>query len=218
MLSNLSSTNPIRVTPTASVPTATTITPGSPENQERSDTVRAVNVTEKVENTRPDQTRRSSNQAEIVAQLNPDEQRVVQELQSRDREVRAHEQAHLSAAGSLASGGASFTYQQGPDGQRYAVGGEVGINSASVPGDPQATIQRAEQLRRAALAPASPSAQDRSVAANASSLILEAQAELTELRQSERGQSAVDAFNSIEINADEDNKPTPGSEPIDTFV
>jgi len=45
-------------------------------------------------------------------------------LKARDREVRAHEAAHTAAAGSLAKGGPSFTFQRGSDGRLYAVGGE----------------------------------------------------------------------------------------------
>ena len=56
--------------------------------------------------------------------LTPEEQAVVAKLRQTDRQVRAHEQAHLAAAGGLARG-VSFTYVTGPDGQRYAVGGEV---------------------------------------------------------------------------------------------
>lgn len=88
------------------------------------------------------------------------------ELKTRDVEVRAHEQAHLSAAGGHATGGASFTYQKGPDGQSYAVGGEVGID-LSQESDPSATIQKMQTIKRAALAPASPSSTDRQVAAQA---------------------------------------------------
>ena len=49
-------------------------------------------------------------------------------LASTDRKVRSHEAAHLAAAGGLAQGGASFSTVRGPDGQMYAVGGEVGID------------------------------------------------------------------------------------------
>lgn len=221
-MSSLSSINTFRATPTTAVPAVATTKPDSTENQQQSNTVRAVNESEKVSNTSTDQTRSSSNRAEIVAKLEPAEQRVLDKLKSRDREVRAHEQAHLSAAGNLASGGASFTYQQGPDGQRYAVGGEVGIKGAQVSGDPQATLQRAQQIRRAALAPASPSSQDRSVAANASSTALKAQAELAQQVQEERGQSAVAAFNNVASGIDEaqddDSRPDATSEPIDTFA
>ena len=48
-----------------------------------------------------------------------------------DREERQHEQAHLSAAGGHARGGPSYQYETGPDGKRYAVGGEVSIGEAT---------------------------------------------------------------------------------------
>ncbi|OQX20235.1 MAG: hypothetical protein BWK76_02000 [Desulfobulbaceae bacterium A2] len=110
-------------------------------------------------------------------ELSPEELRVVEELRARDREVRAHEAAHLANAGQYASGGASFTYQQGPDGRRYAVGGEVGIDTSKEQ-DPEATIRKMQTVRRAALAPANPSGTDRAVAAAAAAQQAEAQREL----------------------------------------
>lgn len=100
-------------------------------------------------------------------ELSDDEKKRVQELKKIDREVRTHEQAHLAAAGGLSRGGASFTYTKGPDSKRYATGGEVSIEISPVDGNPKETIRRMQQLRRAALAPADPSGQDRSVAAKA---------------------------------------------------
>lgn len=114
------------------------------------------------------------------ASLNPRELQKLQALKARDQEVKNHEMAHLSAAGGLATGGASFQYQQGPDGVRYAVGGEVGIDTSPVPGDPAATLNKAEQIRRAALAPANPSPQDQRVAAKAAAMAARARAELVE--------------------------------------
>ena len=94
------------------------------------------------------------------------QQQQVQDLVERDKEVRTHEQAHQSAGGEYAS---SPTYQftQGPDGKRYATGGEVQIDTSVVPGDPAATIAKMQQIRTAALAPAEPSAQDLAVARSA---------------------------------------------------
>lgn len=97
------------------------------------------------------------------------DRREIQELQKlteRDTEVRIHEQAHLSAAGQFARGGASFTYQRGPDGVSYAIGGEVGIDVGKE-ATPEATIAKMQTIKRAALAPADPSAADRSIAAQA---------------------------------------------------
>lgn len=108
------------------------------------------------------------------------EYRELQALRQRDREVRQHEQAHVAAGGGLVRGGASFSSQRGPDGRQYAVGGEVQIDTSRVPGDPAATVRKMQVVRSAALAPASPSAQDRSVAAEASRVANEARAEMRE--------------------------------------
>ncbi|MDV7392559.1 putative metalloprotease CJM1_0395 family protein, partial [Arthrospira platensis SPKY1] len=63
-------------------------------------------------------------------ELSESELRELQQLQQRDREVRAHEMAHVAAGAGLVTRGASYTYQTGPDGQRYAIGGEVSIDTS----------------------------------------------------------------------------------------
>lgn len=105
------------------------------------------------------------------------EQKRVAELKARDQEVKVHEQAH-SAIGGQYAGAPSYEYETGPDGQQYAVGGEVQIDVSEVPNDPRATIQKMQQVKAAALAPAEPSSADRAVAAQASRTLMEAQAEL----------------------------------------
>lgn len=110
--------------------------------------------------------------------LSENEQKIVAQLKKRDREVRAHEQAHKAVGGQYVIGGANFSYETGPDGRRYAVSGEVQIDVSKVPGDPKATIRKMQQVRKAALAPVKPSAQDRRVAALASRLETEARQEL----------------------------------------
>lgn len=109
--------------------------------------------------------------------LSADDETLLRTLQARDREVRQHEQAHLAASGGLALSGARFSYQRGPDGVDYAVGGEVSIDT-SPGGTPEETLQRARQLRAAALAPARPSGQDLAVAAQAARMAMDAQTEL----------------------------------------
>lgn len=111
--------------------------------------------------------------------LTQEEQEVVEELKQRDAEVRRHEQSHKAVGGQYA-GSISYTYQSGPDGRRYAVGGEVPIETGPVAGDPEATIRKLEQVRRAALAPAEPSSADQAVAAQASQGIQQARAELAQ--------------------------------------
>jgi hypothetical protein len=93
----------------------------------------------------------------------------VAKLATRDREVRLHEAQHQAAAGTLVIGAPQFTYQTGPDGKLYAVGGEVKLSFASGQ-TPEETISRAAQMRAAATAPANPSGQDLAVAAQAAAL------------------------------------------------
>ena len=98
-------------------------------------------------------------------------------LQARDAEVKAHERAHKAVGGQYA-GSISYDYQQGPNGKRYAVGGEVSIDVSPVSGDPEKTIEKMNVIKAAALAPADPSSQDRRVAAQAVQIITAARAEL----------------------------------------
>jgi hypothetical protein len=110
-------------------------------------------------------------------ELSADDRRRAEELKSTDRAVRAHEAAHMAAGGSLVTSGASYSYETGPDGQRYAVAGEVGIDT-SKGRTPEETLARAQQIRAAALAPADPSGQDRAVAAAATKMAADARAEI----------------------------------------
>ena len=116
------------------------------------------------------------------AELSLEEQQQVEELKARDREVRTHEMAHVAAGGSFVTSGPSYTYQTGPDGKGYAVGGSVGIDTSPVEGDPAATIQKMQTVAAAALAPASPSGQDLKVAAAARQAEAKARSELAQLR------------------------------------
>lgn len=119
------------------------------------------------------------------AMLLPEQIKQVEQLKARDREVRAHEMAHLAAAGGLATSGASYTYQHGPDGVSYAIGGEVKVDTSSG-NNPEETIRKAQAIRAAALAPAEPSGQDHAVAAQASQMEVQARAEQAAEGQNER--------------------------------
>lgn len=117
-------------------------------------------------------------------ELTEAEEKQVRELKQRDREVRAHEQAHARVGGSYA-GPPSYEFQAGPDGKKYAVGGEVQIDSSPIPGKPEATIRKLDIVIRAALAPAEPSSQDLQVAQKARDAKIKAQAELRAQKQAE---------------------------------
>lgn len=121
------------------------------------------------------------------SELTDEEKEQVRKLEQRDAEVRRHEQAHKAAAGQYASGGPSFEFQEGPDGKQYAVGGEVQIDTSPVEGDPEATIEKMQQVRRAALAPGEPSGQDRQVAAQSAAAANQARSELAKEKTGETG-------------------------------
>jgi hypothetical protein len=108
--------------------------------------------------------------------LNKQELAQLRALKERDVEVHTHEQAHLAAAGQYSRGSASFTYQKGPDGLTYAVEGEVEIDMTQEKA-PEDTIKKMQTIKRAALAPTSPSAADRSIASKASAIEAEARHE-----------------------------------------
>ena len=109
------------------------------------------------------------------------QQRQLAAFVERDLEVRKHEQAHQMAGGEHA-GSPSYQFSHGPDGKRYATGGEVAIDIGAIPGDPAATLAKMQQVRAAALAPAEPSSQDLSVARAATAKEAQARKELMDVR------------------------------------
>ncbi|UCH82063.1 MAG: hypothetical protein JSW20_05395 [Nitrospiraceae bacterium] len=119
---------------------------------------------------------KNSNAINGQTELTEEEQKEIADLQKLDAEVRQHENAHIAAAGAYAHG-VSFVYQAGPDGRRYAVGGEVSIDTSPVHDNLDATIAKAQTIRAAANAPAEPSPRDRQVAAAATRMETAARAE-----------------------------------------
>lgn len=142
-------------------------------------------------------TRRTDSAPGTAQSLDEAQLKELTELKARDREVRAHETAHKAVGGQYA-GAISYDYQRGPDGARYAVGGEVSIDVSPVQGDPEATIDKMRVVRAAAMAPAEPSSQDRAVAAEATQVMLQAQVDL--YRQ------ASDAYQSVSKMNDSDTE------------
>jgi len=158
----------------------------------------------------------AQNQAQNSASENPrneplqaNDLQLVRQLQSRDREVRTHEQAHTSAGGNL-TGSPNLNFTTGPDGKRYAVSGDVSIDVSTVANDPAATIRKLEQVQRAALAPASPSSQDLKVASQAASSANQARSELNvqrlETQQSEKNDKTSEAESETSSSVDRDKE------------
>jgi hypothetical protein len=127
-----------------------------------------------------------------LAQQEQQIQAEIKSLAARDREVRTHEQAHVAAGGQYA-GAASYQYERGPNGVSYAVAGEVRISTSEEP-TPEATLRKAQIIRRAALAPAEPSPQDRRVAAMAAQMEAAARAEIARARDAEPEESESGAI------------------------
>jgi hypothetical protein len=140
---------------------------------------------------------------------------LIGKLKARDLEVRQHEAAHLAVAGSLATSGASFTYQKGPDGVNYAIGGEVGIDTS--PGrTPQETIAKARTVQAAALAPADPSGPDLAIAAQAQQLAAQAQGQLAKQQAQENAPGKADSDTAKVARKDANNKDASGKDVVET--
>ena len=132
---------------------------------------------------------KNQSSAEVVSELS--------QLKARDAQVRAHEAAHMAAGGRYITGGASYTYERGPDGGEYAVGGEVGIDASPVPGNPEETAQKMRTVRAAALAPIDPSAADLAVAAAADETEAAALAQIAEARAEELAKGYAQAAGGV---------------------
>lgn len=114
------------------------------------------------------------------------QQRQLQRLQQIDRDVRAHEQAHMAAGRELVTNGPSYSYTYGPDGKQYATGGEVGIDT-SAERKPEDNINKGQRIRITALAPRDPSPQDYRVAAIGGRLEEQGRADLARVEMEQSG-------------------------------
>lgn len=97
--------------------------------------------------------------AKLADQLSTAERADLAKMQQRDQQVRQEEKAHVAVAGDLA-GPISYTYQLGPDGRQYAVGGSVSVQAQTVSGDPAEAKRLSGRMATAANAATNPSAQD----------------------------------------------------------
>lgn len=151
-----------------------------------------VHLKEDATDTSPSTQKDSAKQNE----LSKAQKQQVEDLQARDTEVRAHETAHQSSGAS--TGAASFSYQKGPDGRMYAIGGEVGV-SFKEGSTPQESIQNARAVIAAAMAPANPSPQDYSVASSAKIMEMKAMQQLAnESRDAILGKEAYQSSTDIQ--------------------
>jgi hypothetical protein len=131
----------------------------------------------------PANTELNSEQQQSQGELTEEQQKEVDELKARDKEVRAHEQAHMTSGAPYTSA-PKYEYTTGPDNQQYATGGSVDIDT-SEESTPEKTLQKAQVIKRSAQAPAEPSSQDKKVAAEAAQMERQARAEIAEQKQTE---------------------------------
>ena len=151
-----------------------------------------------------EQSSKQSQQERNEQQEQTEERQDVEQLKRIDREVRAHETAHAAVGGQLA-GAPQLSFTTGPDGKRYAVSGEVSIDTSKVANNPQATIDKMLQVQRAALAPASPSSQDLKVAAIANQVANQARVELN-LQRNEEATITAERSTQGEIESNQSNE------------
>lgn len=135
------------------------------------------------------------------SEINLAESMYLARLRSRDAEVRAHEQAHMSAVDGYARGGPRYNYIMGPDGRLYAVGGSIDVDLSPIPGNPEATIRKARIIRRAAIAVIDPSPADLRIASRAYQMEIEARKDLAQENREQQAESSENAYEPVEMYA-----------------
>jgi hypothetical protein len=121
----------------------------------------------------------SGNRVLVAKKQNPDdpnsnEQKIIDRLKNRDREVRVHEMSHGTNPELIKIGSAQFDYTIGPDGKAYATGGKVTLSTGSAR-TPEDALAKAGALKKASMAPGEPSSQDFQALNAAVSMELEAE-------------------------------------------
>ncbi|MFZ2959902.1 MAG: putative metalloprotease CJM1_0395 family protein [Candidatus Ozemobacteraceae bacterium] len=108
----------------------------------------------------------------------------LEELERQDAYIRMAIDARSLQLKPGMQGLPTYEFVRGPDGKQYAVSGELPLNVEKVQGDPEATIQNAQNIRRVALSSPSPAPGDRMAAIEASRIEYEARLELARKQSS----------------------------------
>jgi len=91
--------------------------------------------------------------------------RVLDKFKTTDHNIRSHEQTHATIGHTTAP--ISYTYQEGPDGKLYAVGGSVRLDT-SIPKDPKEAEIKLDQIEKSVNAVSNQSGADSNIALQAS--------------------------------------------------
>ncbi len=149
--------------------------------------------------------------------LDPAQREHLRRLQARDRRVRAHEQAHNLAGGGQVAPAVRYRYQTGPDGRRYAVGGQVHA-PAGGGGSPEKALEHSADLRRAAVAPTRPSYQDRITLNHAFVQEERLRSQIEQAREIQRLQQKVQQAQQSTDSQDQASPPTPSAEVVPSVI
>jgi hypothetical protein len=118
--------------------------------------------------------------------LSAEDKRKLQDLKRKDKEVRRQEQIRRAVAGPVARGGPRYRYVEGPDGKKYAISGEIVLDTyfGDVLSNPEAALKKARRVRRAALS-GNPSARDRQIASKATQVEAKARRILAQKKENQ---------------------------------
>jgi len=140
--------------------------------------------------------RLSGNQVLVAKKQNRDdpesnEQKAIERLKNRDKEVRTHESSHSNNPELIKIGSAQFDYTIGPDGKAYATGGKVTL-ATGIARTPEDALAKAEALKKASMAPGEPSSQDFQALSAAQSMEYEARNQIyTNKKNISKGSSSL---------------------------
>jgi hypothetical protein len=109
--------------------------------------------------------RRAARLSGEVRELTPQDEAVIRNLKRLERDLMTREMEQSQAGGGV-SGTARHLVETGPDGERYVTDGETSPSLVHG-GTPEQQLARARAVRRAALAPSTPSTRDLAVASEA---------------------------------------------------
>lgn len=115
------------------------------------------------------------------------EDETLRRLKNRDAHVKAHEASHAGSGGVMTIGAPSYTYQIGPDGKPYAIGGKVTLASRPA-SNPRMAELHARSLKNASLSVDDPSPQDLAAASSAEAMAREARIAAASYKQQEEQQ------------------------------
>jgi len=133
---------------------------------------------------------------DATRELSASDESVIRDLKKLERRLMNRE-LEQSRVGGGVSGMGRHEVETGPDGQRYVTGAPT-TPSLVQGGTPEQALTHARAVRRAAMAPSSPSSRDLSVANEARRLEIRAEERLLQARAEEQQASQVEADHAVE--------------------